>query len=134
MRRVNCGIASARMEDASDASDVRLVSSDGKEFSIRLSATEDIDLLAGCTGGETIPLAEIDGHILALVAKFLNSKRDSVGDDRFFAALNHTELFGLVQASNYIGAEELIDQSCEAVGNLIRGKSPGGIRELFSAE
>lgn len=38
----------------------------------------------------------------------------------------------MVQAANYLNIESLLDKACQAVANMIKGKTPEEIRQKFN--
>lgn len=50
---------------------------------------------------------------------------------RFFDRLPRADLFGLMEAANYLGACELLDDACAHVADLVSGRAPEEIRQLL---
>lgn len=68
-------------------------------------------------------LARADASIDALVAWKAS----------FFATMPRAELYMLMEAANYLDAPALLDDAAAFVADLIRGRTPDQIRELFGA-
>ena len=49
----------------------------------------------------------------------------------FFASMARPELYAVMEAANYLGAVDMLEDSCQYVSGLIRGMSSEQIRELF---
>lgn len=49
----------------------------------------------------------------------------------FFDRLSRVELFGLMEAANYLGADALLDDACAHVADLVSGRGPDEIRQLL---
>ena len=46
--------------------------------------------------------------------------------------VDQATLFDLILAANYLNCKELLDMTCKAVANMIKGKTPEEIRKLFN--
>ena len=51
-----------------------------------------------------------------------------------FVNVDNGELFELILAANYLNIKNLLDITCQAVADQIRGKTPQQIRETFAIE
>jgi hypothetical protein len=51
-----------------------------------------------------------------------------------FVNVDNGELFELILAANYLNIKNLLDITCQAVAEQIRGKTPQQIREIFLIE
>ncbi|KAJ3050688.1 hypothetical protein HK097_008314 [Rhizophlyctis rosea] len=47
---------------------------------------------------------------------------------------HNEELFQIILAANYLDIKPLLDLGCKTVANMIKGKSPEQIREMFNIE
>lgn len=130
---------------------VRLVSSDHKSFVVsqdvaRLSVTVQnlLDDTADVEAAQpTVPLPNVDSGALARVVEYAahhagegagaGADEDAMRawDDAFVRGLSRPELFDLVLAANYLNMDGLLDLTCGAIAELIKGKSPEEIRELL---
>jgi S-phase kinase-associated protein 1 len=46
--------------------------------------------------------------------------------------MDQGELFELIWAANYLDIKPMLDLTCKAVANMIKGKSPEEIRKTFN--
>jgi S-phase kinase-associated protein 1 len=49
-----------------------------------------------------------------------------------FVTMDQGELFELILAANYLDIKPMLDLTCKAVANMIKGKSPEEIRKTFN--
>jgi S-phase kinase-associated protein 1 len=54
--------------------------------------------------------------------------------DEFFARLDLPDLFDAMEAMNFMGADQVLDDACAYVAALIRGRTPAHIRAVFGLE
>ncbi|XP_006660908.1 SKP1-like protein 20 [Oryza brachyantha] len=54
--------------------------------------------------------------------------------DAEFVKVDQTTLFDLILAANYLNIKGLLDLICQAVSDMIKGKTPEQIRETFNIE
>ena len=103
--------------------------------------------------GRVIPLTNVDSWTLEKVIEYcnyhfehpnayeeikkINSNEIIEWDKEFFSKIDdgttkdHTGLFKLILAASYLDIGLLMDMSCKTVANMIKGKTPEEIRELF---
>ncbi|KAL6179016.1 hypothetical protein ACLB2K_050532 [Fragaria x ananassa] len=94
-----------------------------------------------------IPLPNVKGPILAKVIEYLKkhvadaednneSKKEDAESlkefDEEFVKVDQSVLFDLILAANYLNIKELLDLTCQAVADMIKGKTPEQIRETFN--
>lgn len=130
---------------------VTLKSSDGHLYEVEVSVANRSMMLRNMiddTGSsDIIPLSNISGSILAKVIEFCKRREeatiqsDSIVSipmiskfDQEFVDVDKGTLFELILAANYLCIEDLMDLTCMAAAQLIRGKSIDDIREIFNIE
>ncbi|KAK4065948.1 hypothetical protein Purlil1_13992 [Purpureocillium lilacinum] len=60
-------------------------------------------------------------------------KSNDIDDwDRRLIQVDQEMLFEIILASNYVDIKPLLDVGCKTVANMIKGKSPEGIRKTFN--
>ena len=73
----------------------------------------------------------------------MNKRSGSLEDDDFpqikafrkaFVEVDNPTLFDLILAANYLNISSLLDITCQAVAEQIKGKTPEQIRERFNIE
>lgn len=52
--------------------------------------------------------------------------------DADFIKVENEQLFELILAANYMDIKPLLDLGCKTVANMIKGKTPEQIREMFN--
>ena len=98
-----------------------------------------------------IPLAGISLEVCQKVVEYMTMHRmdpdpaededprtrrtDNITDaDRAFANVDLRFLFEIILAANYMDVRGLLDLMCKTFANMVKGKDPKAIRELFGAE
>ncbi|CAI9118545.1 OLC1v1020132C1 [Oldenlandia corymbosa var. corymbosa] len=130
-----------------------LKSSDGQRFEIEESVAVQSQLIKGmieedCVGHREISLKRVKSDILAKVVDYLNRHYGSCGSgsesseeaaaedlnsfDSEFVKVDHPVLFDLILAANFLEIKSLLDLASETVAEMIKGKTPQQIRELFN--
>ena len=110
--------------------EVILVSKDGVEFKTDYEfaiKSETIKNLVESVGAdEPIPIMEGESKILKLVVDYLETGK--------FPDVDQTTLFDLILLSNYLDIKSLLDECCEHVAEMIRGKTEEEIKKQFNIE
>ncbi|KXS18235.1 Skp1-domain-containing protein, partial [Gonapodya prolifera JEL478] len=100
-----------------------------------------------------IPLPNVTGKVLKKVITYCEHHRndplpqpdddlddtkrrsDDIDDwDADFIKVDNDQLFELILAANYMDIKPLLDLGCKTVANMIKGKTPEQIREMFNIE
>ena len=139
-------------------SSIKLVSSDGKEFSVQMDIArksvtiktmlEDLGLDDNYNG-EPVPLPNVNGEILQKVIEWCTKHRDDAMDA--FTGISMDEipewdektffnegkdlkmLFDLILAANYLEIKGLLDIGCKIVAKMIQNcGNAEKIRETFN--
>lgn len=89
-----------------------------------------------------VPVPMVDSRTLAKVIEFLKyhqkaedadtSEDDRKQWDRDYVKVDDETLFNLILASNYLDIKALLDLTCKAVADEIKGKTPEEIRTRFN--
>lgn len=119
---------------------VTLVSKDGKNFEVSSSCVTKLNtvknLIEDIGVNSPIPLKEVTSKTLQNVLMCLNyeAEENMIAIDSFLKTLNQNDLFEVILAANYLDYTVLLDASCKTVSNMIHGKTPQQIREIFNIE
>lgn len=121
-----------------------LTSSEGKPFYVDPAAalqSETIKIIAaGPRAGQPIPVPNVNSPVLAKVVEYLELHAVAASADallvlskwdRLFMEANHESLFELVLAADFLEIESLLRLACGEMEDLLAGKSPAEIREMF---
>ncbi|KZV67531.1 E3 ubiquitin ligase SCF complex, Skp subunit [Peniophora sp. CONT] len=135
---------------------VLLVTSDNRELVVDREVIERSILIKDMLEdiGETdqpIPLPNVTFNVMKKVLEYCEHHRGKelpVGDDppdenrkrttevgawdSEYLAVEQEMLFEIILAANYLDIKPLLDVGCKTVANMIKGKSPQEIRELFN--
>ena len=131
-----------------DDDHVILQSQEGQEFKVevkiaKLSETmknliEDIGI------EEPIPVPNVTGKILSKVVEWskyhsehptaANEKptENIISWDAEFCKVDHSTLFELILAANFLNIKDLLNLTCNVVASMIKGKTPEEIRKTFN--
>ncbi|KAF8679233.1 hypothetical protein HU200_046007 [Digitaria exilis] len=143
-----------------DGDTVTLKSSDGKLFEVSKEAAARLStVLAGMiAGGSTddngTDLKQIGSEALENVVDYCNKHANSIPsaarisssisfntapfkepeewERKFVDRLSHDALFDLVEAANFLGMDRLLDITCHKISEMMKGKSPDQIRDVFN--
>ena len=134
---------------------MKLITSDGEVFEI----DEKIATLSGLLvdfvnededgdKDEPIPLANVTSDVMKKVIEWAEHHKDDdpsqdekEGEqitldisswDANFIKVDQGMLFSLILAANYLKIDGLLDLATSTVSNMIRGKSPKEIRQMFN--
>jgi len=120
--------------------------SDNETFSIDKEVIEDqsstIKEMLDDTDDPLIPLPNITSKDLPKIIEYCNwrnqadkqnlsenARNDWINN---FIDIDKEILYTLILGANYLGIQSLLDISCKAVANMIKGKTPDEIRETFN--
>ncbi|CAN6219173.1 unnamed protein product [Urochloa humidicola] len=150
-------------DEAAAPTMITLISSDNEKFEVAesvatLSQTIRHMIEDGCTDGG-VPLPNVTGKILAMVIEYCNkhassgAEADAAGEgssssaaaavpsteelkkfDDGFLEVDQVTLFDLILAANYLDVKGLLDITCQKVADMMKGKQPEEIREIFQIE
>uniref|UniRef100_UPI00358F3B54 S-phase kinase-associated protein 1-like n=1 Tax=Myxine glutinosa TaxID=7769 RepID=UPI00358F3B54 len=137
---------------------IKLQSSDGEVFEVDVEIAKQLvtiktmldDLGMDEEGDdEPVPLPNVNAAILRKVVQWCSHHKDDppppeddenkekrtddipVWDQEFLKVYQGT-LFELILAANYLDIKGLLDVTCKTVANMMKGKTPGEIRETFN--
>ncbi|KAI4970628.1 hypothetical protein ZWY2020_001542 [Hordeum vulgare] len=110
---------------------IMLKSSDGEEFEV-----EEAVAMASQTIRHMIEDAVPTNASRSPASTPRSSPRSSTKDlkiwDAEFMKVDQVTLFDLIQAARYLNIKELLDLTCQTVADMISGKTPEEIRNLFN--
>eukprot|EP00041_Stephanoeca_diplocostata_P002998 m.31142 g.31142 ORF g.31142 m.31142 type:complete len:177 (-) comp13951_c0_seq1:459-989(-) len=140
---------------------ITLQSSEGKNVQVpvtqvRMSITirnmlEDLGMDEGEDFDEPIPLLNVTADILDKVVEFFQQYegrkteltereeqelRESVisGWDKTFVEVPMATLFEMIKAANFLDIKPMLNLTCKAVAEMIKGKSQDEIKDLFGIQ
>lgn len=100
---------------------------------------EDSVELMGTEGG--VPLPNVRSEILEKVLQYCEKHAGEAKDDdvekfdkAFLAGMDQNTLFETISAANFLDIKGLLDLTCKAVADQIKGKTPEQIRTLYGIE
>ena len=134
---------------------MKLITSDGEVFEIDGKIATLSGLLVDFVNededgdkDEPIPLAEVTSDVMKKVIEWAEHHKDDdpsqdekEGEqitldisswDANFIKVDQGMLFSLILAANYLKIDGLLDLATSTVSNMIRGKSPEEIRQMFN--
>ena len=138
---------------------VKLISSDDQEFEVTREIANMLVTVShmlvdlGEENDSPIPLPNVTGSVLGKCIKYceLYNTHVSTADDEsettkkdtkeldkweveFFKDIEQSPLFEIILAANYLDINCLLQSACKTVANMIKGKTPEQIRDLFDIE
>ena len=127
---------------------VTLQSGDTETFSISkvvaCHAGTIKEMLEDTESDATIPLPNVQGPILSMVIEYctwhVGAGADGASEDAQndwqakFVEVDQGTLCHLIVAANYLNIAPLVDLTCKAVADMIKGKTPEEIRAHFSIQ
>jgi S-phase kinase-associated protein 1 len=127
---------------------ITLISSDGEIFQVEKEVAMESktikNLIEDVDENARIPIYEVSGKILALVIEYCKKHVNAVNSDEKpskhalkmwdaeFVQLDHVVLFDLISAANFLDIKSLYDLTCKTVADMMNGKTPEQIREMFN--
>ncbi|XP_014229322.1 S-phase kinase-associated protein 1-like [Trichogramma pretiosum] len=128
---------------------IKLESADGKKFEVDIEVAKCsitiktmLDLHAALVDidNEAIPLPNVNGDILKLFIEWathhVKEEEDAVKItpwEQKFLKDHDSQLRELIMAANYLDVKRLLDITCFAVAQQIKGKSPDKIKKRLEA-
>ncbi|CAN0879430.1 SKP1-like protein 4, partial [Linum grandiflorum] len=132
---------------------ITLIASDGEMFEVEKLVAEQSETIKnliediGITNA--IPLQNVTAPILGKVIEYCRKHAEAAAAkavsldpvaidddlkkwDQEFAKVEHDPLFDLVLAANYLNIKSLVDLICQTVADMMKGKTPEEIREIFN--
>ncbi|XP_059286578.1 SKP1-like protein 1A [Lycium ferocissimum] len=133
----------------SSSKKIVLNSSDGETFeveeSVALESQTIKHMIEDDCANTAIPLPNVTSKILAKVIEYCKrhvdaaaktddkaSEDDLKNFDADFVKVDQGTLFDLILAANYLNIKSLLDLTCQAVADMIKGKTPEEIRQIFN--
>ncbi|KAI3830679.1 hypothetical protein MKX03_005425 [Papaver bracteatum] len=82
-----------------------------------------------------IPLPNVTSNTLAKVLEYCKKYVDDIpkNDDEFLK-VDQATLFDIIFPANYLDIKHLLNLTCQAVADMIKGKTPENIRKTFNIE
>lgn len=147
-----------------DETEITLTSNDGVNVTVAykyINMSDTIKNICEDTGGtEPVPLPEVNGETLRKLVEYtiyhgdhpilatdpqqeqvsaefqptLDQNSTNAAWDAEYVKVDQPKLFELILAANYLAVKPLLDLTCKTVANMIKGKTPEQIREIFGIE
>jgi S-phase kinase-associated protein 1 len=135
---------------------ITLKSNDDKTFPVDVEIAKCSDMIKTLLENlghddekdNVVPLPNVSSHILEKVLEWAkhhkddppvteDDEREARSDDikawdANFLKMDQATLFEVILAANYLDIKPLLDLTCKAVANMIKGKTPEEIRKLFN--
>ncbi|GAV87655.1 Skp1 domain-containing protein/Skp1_POZ domain-containing protein [Cephalotus follicularis] len=137
---------------ASSSKKITLVSNDDETFEVEEAVAKQSQTIKhmvedDCANGP-IPLPNVTGNILAKVIEYCNKHVEEANPtksllecasakevmdkwEKEFVQVDQNTLFDLILAANYLDVKGLFDLTCQTVAEMMKGKSPEEIRQIF---
>ena len=140
------------------SSTVKVSTSDDRHFEIERKIADKSVLLKNMLedvgeSGHEIPLPNVTGAVFEKVLEWCEHHKDDAPEpeddeaarkvrksddisewDRKFMDVDQETIFHIVLAANYLDIKALLDLGCKTIANMIKGKTPEKIREIFGLE
>ena len=122
---------------------LKLKSSDNKIFEVEELVAVQSETVKGLVEDECanndIPLPNVDSKTLELVLDWcknhvdmkLDGKKLKEYEDKFIE-VDQAVLYDLLLAANYLNIKGLLNQACQKVADMMKGKKPEQIRVMFN--
>ncbi|XP_057949693.1 SKP1-like protein 1B [Malania oleifera] len=133
---------------------IALKTSDGQIFEAGEAAATQAGVIKlmmedGCAG-DIIPIPNVTGATLSKVLQYCKRHADADASastsvagsaagaleswDADFLKVDQNALYDLIMAANYLDVKGLLELTCRAVADMIKGKKPEEIRKIFNIE
>ncbi|XP_007221090.1 SKP1-like protein 1A [Prunus persica] len=126
---------------------ITLKSEDGEIFEVEEAVAMQSQTIRhmvedDCADGP-IPLQNVTSNIVAKVIEYCKKHHEEDADgeknkedikkwDVEFVKVDQSTMFDLILAANYLNVKSLLDLTCQTVADMINGKTPEEIREIFN--
>ena len=129
---------------------ITLRSSDSEEFEVEEAVAMESQtirhMIEDDCADNGIPLPNVNSKILAKVIEYCNKHVHAAAEDATnasgggedlknwdaeFVKVDQATLFDLILAANYLNIKGLLDLTCQTVADMMKGKTPEEIREIF---
>jgi len=127
---------------------ITLMSSDGEMFEIEKAVVMESETIKNFIKDvpdiTRIPIPKVSGKILAMVIQYCKKHVDSANSnekpseddlkkwDTEFIQLEQPILLDLILAANFLDIKSLLDLTCQRVADMMRGKTPEEICQMFN--
>jgi S-phase kinase-associated protein 1 len=142
------------MASSSEAEKTKMItlrSSDSEEFEVEEAVAMESQtirhMIEDDCADNGIPLPNVNSKILAKVIEYCNKHVHAAAVDATnasgggevdlkswdveFVKVDQATLFDLILAANYLNIKGLLDLTCQTVADMMKGKTPEEIREIF---
>ncbi|XP_028782465.1 SKP1-like protein 1B [Neltuma alba] len=123
-----------------------LKSSDGEPFevdeAVALESQTIKHMIEDDCADSGIPLPIVTSKILSKVIEYCKKHVEAANSEKIsedlkawdaeFVRVDHSVLFDLILAANYLNIKSLLDLTCQTVADMIKGKTPEEIRKTFN--
>jgi S-phase kinase-associated protein 1 len=137
---------SDKISTISDSREVHIQTGDNELYSIRESVITSqsivIEDMLGDSDGSHVPLPNITSNEMPKIIEYCNWKyeadKQNITEDartdwiNNFTAMDQQMLFNVILGANYLGIQSLLDITCKAIADMMKGKTPEEIRETFN--
>ncbi|KAF5204711.1 Skp1-like protein 1a [Thalictrum thalictroides] len=124
---------------------VTLKSSDGEAFDVEetviLQSQTIKHMIEDECADDGIPVPNVTSKILAKVIEYCKQHAEGGESteeavlkkwDADFVSVDLATLFDLILAANYLDIKSLLDLTCQTVADMIKGKTPEEVRNIFN--
>jgi S-phase kinase-associated protein 1 len=123
---------------------VTLLSSDMQQINARVDSIKQSrtiwDIVEDVGFDEVIPVPNVAFDILSKVIEFCDfhvHEHTTAETEEFeteFFSVDTDVLFEIITAANFLDIPKLLDRSCSAAADILRGKNPEEIRKILKVE
>jgi len=127
-----------------EAKTVTLMAQDGPTFTVKKEVVDQLQTvkaaLEDTKDDDIVPISNVKGDILQKVLEYCEyqvgegstkTEEEKRKWEEEYLKLDHTTLFQLILAANFLNCQALLDLTCKDVANQIRNKTPEQIRIHF---